>query len=164
MNQNSITELPDPNTFPELFENLITRRVMAFVIDTFVLTLIVSVVAIIGFIMGLFTFGLSWFALLFVLPLSIVAYYGTTLGSEKRATIGMSVMDLVLTPARGGPMDGWTAFAHPLLFWITSWILPPFSLMVALFTPRRQMIHDYIMGTLMVRRSPMERHWREQSA
>ena len=164
MSKHEKAQLPDPNSSPELFENLLMRRVAAFFIDTFVLTLIVSVISIIGLVMGLFTFGVSWLALLVVLPLSIVAYYGATLGSEKRATIGMSVMDLVLTPARGGPMNGWAAFAHPLVFWITSWILPPFSLMVALFTPRRQMIHDYIMGTLMVRRSPMEQHWNRHAA
>jgi uncharacterized RDD family membrane protein YckC len=34
------------------------------------------------------------------------------------------------------------------------------TILFALFTPRRQMIHDLIMGTLMVRRSPMMQHWR----
>jgi hypothetical protein len=30
---------------------------------------------------------------------------------------------------------------------------------VALLTPRREMVQDLITGTLMLRRSPMERHW-----
>ena len=114
--------------------------------------------------MGLMTFGAAWLALIFVVPLSIVAYYAKTLGSEKRATIGMGLMDLVLTPARGGPMNGGHSFLHPLIFWLTCWILPPFSYLIALFTPRRQMIHDLILGVLMVRRSPMDAHWDEQAA
>ena len=31
----------------------------------------------------------------------------------------------------------------------------------AFFTPRREMVHDYLTSTLMVRRSPMVRHWRQ---
>jgi uncharacterized RDD family membrane protein YckC len=49
------------------------------------------------------------------------------------------------------------------VFWVTVWISLPISLLVALLTPRRQMIHDLIVGTLMVRRSPMERHWRSRN-
>ena len=64
-----------------------------------------------------------------------------------------------MTPTRGAPLEGWAAFAHPLIYWLTCWVLPPFSLLVALFTPRRQLLHDLLLGTLMVRRSPMERHW-----
>ncbi len=48
------------------------------------------------------------------------------------------------------------------LFWITVWVAWPVSLLVALFTPRRQMVHDLVTGTLMLRRSPMERHWRSR--
>ncbi|VAW20806.1 hypothetical protein MNBD_ALPHA12-1595, partial [hydrothermal vent metagenome] len=86
-------------------------------------------------------------------------YYAATLGSSRRATIGMAIMDLVLTPTRGLPMDGWRAFLHPLVFWLTVWILPPVSLLIALFTPRRQLLHDLVVGALMLRRSPMDKHW-----
>ena len=34
---------------------------------------------------------------------------------------------------------------------------------VALFTPRQQMVHDLVTGTLMLRRSPMVRHWARDS-
>jgi len=81
------------------------------------------------------------------------------LGSSRRATIGMQFMDIVLTPTRGQPLDGWMAILHAGLFWLTFWISWPVSLLFVLFTPRRQMIHDLVVGTLMVRRSPMTRHW-----
>lgn len=151
--------LPDPESAPELFEGLLTRRVLAYLIDVAIMTAMVAAVSIVGVIAGFLTFGLAWLALIFVVPLVIVGYYAATLGSHRRATIGMQMMDLVLTPTRGAPLDGWMAFLHALLFWISFWISWPVSLAFALFTPRRQMIHDLVVGVLMLRRSPMERHW-----
>lgn len=156
--------IPDPQTAPELFEGLLTRRVFAFLIDLVVMGLLITAFAIVGLIAGFVTFGLGWLALLVVVPATIVLYYGATLGSPKRATLGMQAMDIVLTPTRGQPLDGWMAIIHAGVFWITTWISWPLSLLFALFTPRRQMIHDLVTGTLMVRRSPMERHWRDHSA
>ena len=157
------TTLPDPATAPELFEGLLTRRVVAFFIDLFVMGMMIVAFAFVGLIAGFLTFGLAWLALVFVVPATIVLYYGATLGSPRRATVGMQMTDIVLTPTRGQPLDGPMAFIHAGVFWITTWISWPVSLLFALFTPRRQMIHDLLTGTLMVRRSPMVRHWRSQS-
>jgi uncharacterized RDD family membrane protein YckC len=151
--------LPDPATNPELFDGVLTRRVMAFLVDMVIVGVALGVVTIIGTIIGFLTFGLGWLVTLVVRPVIFVGYYAMSLGSPARATIGMQMMDLVLTPTRGQPLDGPVAFVHTLLFWITAWIAWPISLIVALFTPRRQMVHDLIAGTLMVRRSPMARHW-----
>lgn len=163
MNQNQ-SALPDPATAPELFEGLLTRRVTAFVIDCIIIGAMILAFSFVGLIAGFLTFGLAWLALVVVVPATIVLYYAATLGSQRRATVGMGMMDLVLTPTRGQPLDGWMAFLHAGVFWITTWISWPLSLLFALFTPRRQMIHDLVTGTLMVRRSPMERHWQAHSA
>jgi uncharacterized RDD family membrane protein YckC len=153
-------ELPDPVTHPELFEGVLQRRIFAYIMDVVIMGALVVVVSIFGGILGFLTFGLGWLALVVVIPAVILGYYAATLGSAKRATIGMQQMDLVLTPTRGAPLDGWRILIHPVVFWITWWIAWPLSLIVALLTPRREMVHDLIAGTLMVRRSPMERHWR----
>jgi uncharacterized RDD family membrane protein YckC len=163
MNQTR-SHLPDPSTAPELFEGLLTRRVFAFLIDVIVMTVMISVFTLIGIVIGFLTFGLAWAAMFLVVPATIVLYYAMTLGSHQRATWGMRAMDIVLTPTRGQPLDGWMALIHAGVFWVTTWISWPISLLFALFTPRRQMIHDMITGTLMVRRSPMVRHWRAQAA
>ncbi|MDB5535256.1 MAG: hypothetical protein JWP26_2409 [Devosia sp.] len=162
-NQNSRPTLPDPSTAPELFEGLLTRRVAAWFIDVLVMSALIAVFSIFGLIAGFLTFGLAWLAMILVIPATVVLYYGATLGSARRATLGMQAMDLVLTPTRGQPLNGPMAFVHAAVFWITIWISAPISLLFALFTPRRQMIHDLIVGTLMVRRSPMERHWRAEN-
>ena len=124
------------------------------------LAVLVTVIAVIGLVLGFLTLGLGWLALPIIIPLAILGYYVVTLGSPARATVGMRVMDLVLTPTRGAPLDGWKILVHPLVFWITVWIAWPISLIVALLTPRREMVQDLISGTLMLRRSPMAAHWR----
>jgi len=156
--------LPDPENAPELFEGLLTRRVFAYLIDLVLIGAMILVFGVIGLIGGFLTFGLAWLALPVLVPASIVLYYAATLGSPKRATVGMQAMDIVLTPTRGQPLDGWMAIIHAAVFWVSVWISWPLSLLFALFTPRRQMLHDLITGTLMVRRSPMIRHWQSHNA
>ncbi|HEV7274957.1 MAG TPA: RDD family protein [Devosiaceae bacterium] len=152
-------ELPDPATAPELFEGVLTRRAFAFIVDMVIIGVISTLIAIVGLVLGFLTLGLGWLALPVIIPLAILGYYVATLGSPMRATVGMQLMDLVLTPTRGPPLDGWKILIHPLVFWITVWIAWPISLVVALLTPRREMVQDLIAGTLMLRRSPMTRHW-----
>lgn len=156
--------LPDPVSAPELFEGLLTRRVFAFLVDVTIMVTMILLFSVVGLIAGFLTFGLAWLALIFVVPATVLLYYGATLGSSKRATVGMQLMDIVLTPTRGQPLDGWMAVIHAAVFWLTTWISWPISLLFVLFTPRRQMIHDLVVGTLMVRRSPMVRHWRANEA
>lgn len=153
-------ELPDPETAPELFEAILQRRAMAFGIDLVILLILSTFLFVFAVIFGILTFGLGLLALPLVLPFAILAYYTVTLGSPARATLGMRTMDLVLTPTRGPPLDGWKILVHPIVFWISCWVAWPVSLAIALFTPRREMVHDLVTGTLMVRRSPMVRHWR----
>jgi uncharacterized RDD family membrane protein YckC len=155
--------LPDPASAPELFESVLQRRVLAFLIDSVIMIFVTAMVSLVGAIAGFFTLGLAWIALPVVIPLVILGYYVVTLGSHNRATIGMAAMDLVLTPTRGAPLDGWKILIHPLVFWITVWLAWPVSLVIALLTPRREMVHDLIAGTLMLRRSPMARHWQNQA-
>lgn len=156
-------ELPDPDTAPELFDGVLTRRMIAFVVDMAIIGVLATVIATIGLVLGFLTLGLGWLALPIVIPLAILGYYAATLGSPMRATVGMQLLDLVLTPTRGRPLDGWKILIHPLVFWITVWIAWPISLLVALVTPRREMAQDLIAGTLMLRRSPMARHWQHHT-
>ena len=163
MNQTS-SHLPDPVTAPELFEGLLSRRVFAFVIDSVLIGTLILMLSVFGLIAGFLTFGLAWLALTIVVPASVVLYYAVTLGSHRRATVGMQMMDIVLTPTGAAPLDGWVACLHAAIFWVTVWISWPVSLLFVLFTSRRQMIHDLLTGTLMVRRSPMVRFWQTHNA
>lgn len=156
--------LPDPSTAPELFAGVLGRRVMAYIIDLALMIAFMAMLFVVGLILSIFTLGLGAVALPLIIPVVIVAYYTLTLGSPMRATVGMWMFDLVLTPTRGRPLDGWKILIHPVVFWVTVWIAWPVSLAIALFTPRREMVQDLVTGTLMVRRSPMIRHWQRVRA
>ncbi len=159
MSMNGRSSLPDPSTAPELFDGVLTRRVMAYMLDISILVSVVALFSLISVILGFFTLGIPWVLLPVLIPAIILGYYAITLGSPMRATVGMSVFDIVLVPTRGYPLDGWKILIHPIVFWITVWVAWPISLAVALFTPRQQMVQDLVTGTLMLRRSPMVRHW-----
>jgi uncharacterized RDD family membrane protein YckC len=156
--------LPDPQSHPELFQGVLARRAVAWLIDLVVLGMLVLALLLGGLFFGVVTLGLGFLALPIAVPVAVLAYYALTLGSAMRATLGMRAMDIVLTPARGRPLDGWAILIHPLVFWVTVWISWPITVAIALFTPRRQLVHDLIAGTLMVRRSPMERRFRYADA
>jgi uncharacterized RDD family membrane protein YckC len=153
--------LPDPTTAPELFRGVIGRRVLAFLLDVAIMASVMGMFLVGGLIFSVLTLGLGLLILPFIVPVVIAGYYALTLGSAMRATIGMKVFDLVLTPAAGAPLDGLKILFHPVIFWITVWFAWPISLLFAFFTPRREMVHDFLTSTLMVRRSPMVRHWRQ---
>lgn len=153
-------DLPNPANSPELFEGILTRRVFAFLIDCVIMGILVTLVTLVAGVLGIFTFGLAWLSIPIIIPVTFIAYYAVTLGSSSRATLGMRAMDIVLTPTREVRLDGWMAMIHVVLFWISTTILTPFIVLIGLFTNRRQLLHDMVAGTLMVRRSPMVRHWR----
>ncbi len=149
------SKIPDPRTAPELFESILTRRVSAFIVDSIIIFAIVFILTLVLFILGLVSFGLTWLSIPFLLSFAVLAYYASTLGSNKRATIGMKIFDVVLVPTKGLPLDGYKVLIHPIIFWITIWAVAPL-LFIGLFTQRRQLIHDYITSTMMVRKSAMQ--------
>jgi len=149
------TRLPDPKTSPELFEGILFRRSAAFIIDTIIISIITFVLFVIIAITGVITLGFAWLTFPIIAPIAILSYYALTLGSNSRATFGMQMFDIILAPTKGKPLDGIRALAHPLVYWITIWVFSPL-LFIGLFTQRRQLIHDFITSTMMVRRSPME--------
>jgi len=131
------------------------RRVIAYLIDIAIMGVAIGAFWLFGLLLGIVTFGLAWLSLPLVVPVVVIAYYALTLGSSQQATIGMSLMDVRLVPTRGQSLSGIAMLLHPLLFWVSIWISWPVSLLFALVTPRQQMVHDLIAGTLMVRRSAL---------
>lgn len=152
-------DLPNPAESPELFDGVLTRRVFAFLIDCVIMGALVVAAFICAAILGIVTLGLAWLTFPIVVPIVFIAYYAVTLGSSSRATLGMRAMDIILTPTRNIRLDGWLSMLHVLVFWLTTAILTPFVLAIGLITNRRQLLHDILTGTMMVRRSPMQRHW-----
>jgi uncharacterized RDD family membrane protein YckC len=155
----------DPDLEPELFRGVLTRRVFAFLIDLVVL----SVPVILGYIFiavfGLLTLGLGWVLFWLAWPASVIwaiVYYGASLGGPHSATVGMRVMDLELRTWYGAPGYFVLGAMHGVLFWVSVSFLSPLVVLVGLFNSRRRLLHDFVLGTVIINnavRSP----WRSDS-
>src|SRR5882762_3725194 len=146
----------DPNLQPELFRAVLVRRIFAFLIDLVVL----SVPVILGYlfiaVFGLVTLGLGWALFWLAWPASIVwaiVYYGASLGGPHSATVGMRVMDLELRTWYGAPGYFVLGATHAVLFWVSVSFLSPLVLLVGLFNGRRRLLHDIILGTVVINSS-----------
>jgi uncharacterized RDD family membrane protein YckC len=146
----------DPDFEPELFRGVLTRRVFAFMIDVIVLAIPVVLAVIFIALFGLVTLGLGWALFWLVSPASVIwalVYYGATLGGPHSATIGMRVLDLELRTWYGTPGYFLLGAMHAVLFWISISVLSPFVLLVGLFNGRRRLLHDFVLGTVIINNS-----------
>jgi uncharacterized RDD family membrane protein YckC len=146
----------DPYDQPDLFRGVLTRRIVAFLIDLLVLAIPIVLAVVFIAVFGLITLGVGWLLFWLVSPLSIVwalVYYGATLGGPHSATIGMRTMDLELRTWYGAPGYFVLGAAHALLFWVTISFLTPLILIVGLLNSRKRLLHDILLGTVVINRS-----------
>jgi len=143
----------DPAANPELFEGVLARRVIAFIIDFIIIAIPVVLAAMFIFAFGIVTLGLG-FALYWLLPgasvVWAICYFGVTLGSARSATIGMRIMDLEMRTWYGAPAYFVLGVVHAVAFWFTVSFLTPFVLLVAFFNERRRLLHDIMLGTVVI--------------
>ena len=146
----------NPYDQPDLFRGVLTRRVVAFLIDLLVLAIPIVLAVLFITVFGLITLGVGWLLFWLVSPLSIVwalVYYGATLGGPHSATIGMRTMDLELRTWYGAPGYFVLGAAHALVFWVTISFLTPLILIVGLLNSRKRLLHDILLGTVVINRS-----------
>src|SRR5262245_60461410 len=100
----------DPAANPELFEGVLARRGIAFLIDVTIIALPVLLVGIFMVVTTIATLGLAGLLYAFLSPLFwpliviwAICYYGFTFGSPASATVGMRVMDLEMRTWYGAP-------------------------------------------------------------
>ncbi len=141
----------DPAVHPELYDGVRTRRIFAFLIDAAVILFLMIVAYVVIAILGVFTLGLGWLLLPAVWPVVAILYAVLTLGGPRSATPGMRFTGIGIRSVRGGRIDYGIAFLHALGFWFSVAILTPLILVVALFTARKQLLHDLVLGTVAIR-------------
>jgi uncharacterized RDD family membrane protein YckC len=143
----------DPAANPELFQGVLARRFIAFVIDVVIIMLPVAFAAVFIFFLGLVTFLLGWALFWLLYPGAVIwtlVYFGTTLGSPASATIGMRIMDLEMRTWYGAPAYFVLGAVHAIVFWITVSILTPLVLVVGLLNERQRLLHDILIGTVVI--------------
>lgn len=143
----------DPTMQPELFDGVLARRVIAFIIDFFIIAVPVVLAAMFIFAFGIITLGLG-FALYWLLsPATVIwalVYYGVTLGGPASASLGMRVVDLEMRTWYGAPAYFLLGAVHAIVFWLTISALTPFILLVAFFNARGRLLHDILLGTVVI--------------
>ena len=143
----------DPATNPELFEGVLARRVLAFFIDVSLIAIPVVFAGLFIFVFGLVTFGLGWALYWLLSPAAVVwalVYYGVTLGSPASATIGMRVMEIEMRIWYGAPMYFLLGAVHAIAFWVSISAVSPLILLVCFFNDRRRLLHDIVLGTVVI--------------
>ncbi|WNV10513.1 RDD family protein [Tardiphaga sp. 709] len=146
----------DPYAQPDLFRGVLMRRIVAFLIDLVVLSIPIVLAVIFIAVFGVVTLGLGWALFWLISPATViwpVVYYGMSLGGPHSATVGMRMMDLQMRTFSGTPGYFVLGAAHAVLFWASVSLLTPLVLVVGLLNGRRQLLHDLVLGTVVVNNS-----------
>jgi uncharacterized RDD family membrane protein YckC len=143
----------DPAANPELFEGVLARRFVAFVIDVVILAIPLIIAWVFIFVFGIVTLGLGWALYGLMSPISVLwalFYYGSTLGGPASATIGMRAMDIEMRTWYGAPSYFVLGAVHAVVYWISVSMLTPLVLVVGFFNSRSRLLHDILVGTVLI--------------
>lgn len=146
-------EAPDPLAHPALYDGVVWRRVLAYLLDALIILAIVGATWIVFVVAGIATFGI----LLPLVPVAVALVpltYNTLLeGGPRSATFGMRLFDLEVRAWTGNRPGYGHAFLATALFYATIAVTGFLILVVVFFTPRRRTLHDYLSGTVVIRRA-----------
>jgi uncharacterized RDD family membrane protein YckC len=143
----------DPTANPELFEGVLARRFIAFVIDVIILAVPLIVAWVFIFVFGIVTLGFGWALYGLLSPLSVLwalFYYGYTFGGPASATIGMRAMEIEMRTWYGAPTYFVLGAVHAVVYWVSVSVLTPLILAVGFFNTRGRLLHDILVGTVVI--------------
>ncbi|WP_037545447.1 RDD family protein [Stappia stellulata] len=151
-------EMQDTTAFgafsdPRLFASVRTNRIFAFVIDAILIGVLTLMATVLVFFLGIFTLGLGWLLFPILWPAVALVYVALTLGGPTSATPGMRAMGVTMRMVRGDRPDILIAGMHALLFWFSISLLTPLVLAVSLFNGEKRLLHDLVIGTVVVNRA-----------
>ncbi|MDB5594586.1 MAG: domain containing protein [Hyphomicrobiales bacterium] len=130
-----------------------TRRIGAICLDLIAITIIFTAVLMVLFVLGIVTFGLTWFLIPPLFPAIALFYNGMTISGWRMATPGMRAMDLEMRTSDGGRVPFLTAAVHAVLFYLSWTILTPLVLLVSLIANDKRCLHDIVAGVVVTRRA-----------
>lgn len=133
------------------YEGVRTRRMLAFCIDYTIVLLLCIPVAVIIFFIGLLTLGLGFALYGILFALVALPYVGFTMGGRSQATPGMKIMGIMIARTDGQAVDPMLAALHAVIFWAGNVILTPLILLATFFLDRKRLLHDLLLGTVVLR-------------
>lgn len=146
MTEAPYTRLPDPHAAPEFYRDVNAKRLLAWVVDVILITLLTVLLSALTLFTALFIFPLVYAAISFT-------YRWLTLAGGS-ATPGMRLMALEMRRADGELFDTGTAFLHTAGYFVSVAVFPAqlVSVGMMLLTERRQGLTDMLLGTVALNR------------
>ncbi len=133
-----------------LLKDVRKKRVFAFCLDFIAISLLYVVLSIPLFFVGILTLGLGF--LLYGILWQVIAlfYCSLTLGGPNAATPGMRAMGLQMRTLSGTKPYPVLAGFHVILFYCSVVIITPFVLLISLFSNKKRLLHDILLGTVII--------------
>ncbi|WP_375595457.1 RDD family protein [Algihabitans albus] len=138
-----------------LFDEILVRRSAAFILDALVLAVLSVALWFALGVIGILSLGLLLPLQAVALTLLPIAYYTLFVG-EGGATPGMRLMDIEVRSLDGGSADYLQAFVRMATFSVSVAITGWLVLIVVFFNDHRRALHDFLSGTVVVRRTAAE--------
>ena len=140
----------DEAIHPQLFGEILPKRLLAFAIDAVIVLVAMVPASLAVFILGILTLSLGWLLFPFVFAIVALGYLALTLGSPESATIGMRMAGIEMRTLGGERMYPLLAILQGLMFWVLVGLLTPLILVVGLMSNRSRLLHDMLLGTIML--------------
>jgi uncharacterized RDD family membrane protein YckC len=141
----------DPVAQRQLFQGVVGKRLIAFIIDAIIIGILTLVAFLVVFVLGIVTLGLGWLLFGLVFPAVGLGYNAISIGGSKSATIGQRIMGLTVPMWFGGKVTPLIAAFHALLFWVSLTIFAPI-LLWCFFDARKRQLHDILAGVVVINR------------
>lgn len=140
------SHLPDPELQPGFYDGVTLKRLLAWILDTLVIGTLTVMFGFATLFVGFFFFPLVFLALSIVYRITTIA--------AKSATPGMRVMGIEFRNGDGHQLTTGEAALHTIFYLISlAFFLPQVvSWGMMLMTPRRQGLHDALLGTAAINR------------
>ncbi len=140
----------DHLAYPETYDGVTMRRLLAYLVDLLIIAPTVAVVAVIFWMLGVLTFGLLMPLLGLMLLAVPFCYHTLLIGGTASATFGMRLFGLQVRRLDGGRPDHILAALLTAAFYIsvafTGWLI----MLVVLFNVRGRALHDFLCGTVVI--------------
>jgi len=139
--------LPDPDTQPQFYADVPTKRFIAWIFDSILIALLTALIV-----------PFTAFTALFFLPvlyLTVGFFYRAMALARHSATPGMRLMAIEFRSRDGRRFDPVTAMIHTFGYTVSvSMMLPQVvSVLLMMITPRAQGLTDHLLGTAAMNRT-----------
>jgi uncharacterized RDD family membrane protein YckC len=142
--------IPDIFEERDFFAGIRTKRVLAYVIDLFVMAIFYVIALAVGGVFTVMSFGLLGGPVVFILGIFPVIYHALFVASSMQGTPGMRMMGIKVHSWDGSPPNFLQAVLLSVMFYVSMAITILLVMIVPLLNARGRCLHDYLSGVFVV--------------